>query len=129
MQFPLRISRHSEPRAVSSRLVEALRKGEPSVSCIGYWRNHHRLDDDVVAGLDHVLAAIDKLVKAGLPGVDGHPYRRPDGERVWIWSWPGEPVGVAFLPRQEPEELRDVEIELQGALPTPSERISQREFG
>lgn len=82
---------------MARHLVGALSKGK-TASCIGYRRSHHRLDDSI----DRTLNAIDLAVTAALPAVQCSRYQRPDGERVWVWSL-GEPKGVAFFPRQDPE--------------------------
>jgi hypothetical protein len=119
MQFWVR--RGSDAHDEAGRVIEALRRDE-TVSCIGYRGSHNRLDHRV----DRVLRDIEVLVRAELPAVQCNPYQR-GRERVWVWSL-GEPEAVAFWPRQEPEK-RDVEIELQGAMPTPPERFPDWEFG
>jgi hypothetical protein len=86
--FP--VTRHSEPRAVARRLVEALAKGE-TVSCTAYGR-----------GSDPVLYKIDVLVSAALPAVRGGYLHRRGGERFWLWSL-GEPKPVAWYGREEPD--------------------------
>lgn len=98
MQFPLPIKRRTEPQEAARHLIEALRRGETG-SCIGYKRSHHRHDDRV----DRLLRAIDELVRAELPTVQCSRLHHGDAERLWVWSR-GEPEGVAFWPRQEPEE-------------------------
>jgi hypothetical protein len=99
---PSRVTKRSKARPVAARVIGAVAKGE-TASCIGYHSpNHHPLDERVSV-VDHVLHEIDVLVKAELPAAQCNRYERPDGERVWVWSL-GEPEGVAFWPRQKPEE-------------------------
>jgi hypothetical protein len=119
----IRISRHSDPRVYARRIIQALAKGE-TASCTAYVGDHRRLG----GGVDHILHAIDALVLAEIPAAQSSGSMHfPGGETVWVWSL-GEPTPVAFWPRQQPETL-DVEIELQGAMPTPAERFPDREFG
>jgi hypothetical protein len=119
---PFRVTKSSNPRAAAQRVVEGLVKGETTVSCTAYGRRRLRGHD-----VEAVLHAIHAFVLAELPAVKLGYAHFPGGERLWVWSL-GEPTPVAFWPRQQPETL-DVEIELQGAMPTPAERFPQREFG
>jgi hypothetical protein len=93
------VRRGDDPRAHAGSLIEALRKGE-TVWCTAYRRRHHRLDDRV----DRILHAIHALVAAEVPAVQCGRLHYRGGERVWVWSL-GEPTGVAYFPRQQPERL------------------------
>jgi hypothetical protein len=87
--FPLR--KHSNPRTIARRVVEALPRGVVLATSDAR--------EAVPVGRE-----IDELVRLALPDVQGQQLLFPRGEqRWWLW-WLGEFEGAAGFYRQEPEE-------------------------
>lgn len=111
-----------DEHAHAAGVIEALRKGE-TIAGTAYADDYRRLD----GGVDHVLHALDALVRPSYPRRSAPTYVGTVASASGCGSL-GEPEAVGYAPRQEAERL-EVEIELQGAFPTPAERFPRREFG
>jgi len=96
----LKITKRSHPHDAAGRIVRALSSGDETAVCTGYGRRHH-LPNDGAGGVDSVLQKINVLVRAELPEVRSNYFRRPNGERVWIWSFGDAVPGHAYFPQGE----------------------------